>query len=86
MCTYVTDVIDVGGSGKGANGWFSLTKASVYFDHPSHAPFDHSLNIDFLNPSLGPSARACVELSAETAREFAYAILRVLDQVPEGLV
>ena len=38
-----------GGSAKGPSGWFDVTTATVYFDHPVHAPFVHSLNIDFLN-------------------------------------
>ena len=54
MCTYLTEQIKVTGSGKGADGWFGLTDASVYFDHPVHAPAEHSLNIDFLNPGPGP--------------------------------
>src|SRR5450631_4197464 len=58
MCTYLTEQIKVAGSGKGADGWFGLTDASVYFDHPVHASAEHSLNIDFLNPGQGPSARA----------------------------
>ena len=53
MCTYLTEQIKVAGSGKGADGWFGLTDASVYFDHPVHASAEHSLNIDFLWP--GPS-------------------------------
>src|SRR5262249_2772762 len=50
MCTYLTERIEVAGSGKGADGWFGLTEASVYFDHPVHAPAEHTLNIDFLAP------------------------------------
>ena len=63
MCTYLTEQIKVTGSGKGADGWFGLTDASVYFDHPVHAAAEHSLNIDFLNPGQGPSARVAVELT-----------------------
>jgi hypothetical protein len=37
MCTYLTEKVPVSGSGKGAAGWFRLTDASVYFDHPVHA-------------------------------------------------
>ena len=51
MCTYQTEQIKVTGSGKGAGGWFGLTDASVYYDHPVHAAAEHSLNIDFLNPA-----------------------------------
>ena len=53
MCTYQTERIEITGSGKGAGGWFALHNASVYFDHPVHAPADHTLNLDFLNPQAG---------------------------------
>ena len=49
MCTYQTEKLAVKGSGKGPEGWFPLTSATVYFDHPAHYPAEHSLNIDFLN-------------------------------------
>jgi hypothetical protein len=70
MCSYVTVPADLRGSAKGPQGWFSVTSASVYFDHPFHAPFDHTLNIDFTDPSRGPGARVAVELSADSAREL----------------
>jgi hypothetical protein len=85
MCTYLTEKIEVGGSGKGADGWFGLTEATVYFDHPVHAPAEHTLNIDFLNPERGPSARVAVELTAESARALAKAIEATLASVPPGL-
>ena len=50
MCTYQTEQISVEGSGKGATGWFALSEATVYFDHPVHAMAEHTLNIDFRNP------------------------------------
>ncbi len=68
MCTWITQRSAVTGSGKGASGWFPLTHATVYFDHPYHAPLDHALNIDFVNEAAGPGARVAVELSAESAR------------------
>jgi Family of unknown function (DUF6295) len=74
MCTYVTEHVSVSGSGKGRDGWFELTDASVYFDHPVHANAEHTLNIDFLNPQAGPSARVAVELTPESARQLAMAI------------
>jgi hypothetical protein len=86
MCTYLTEKIDVAGSGKGAGGWFGLTEASVYFDHPVHAPAEHTLNIDFLNPERGPSARVAVELTVESARELAKAIEATLAAAPPGLI
>ena len=86
MCTYETEKVAVAGSGKGPTGWFTLTDVTVYFDHPVHAPLVHSLNIDFLNPAAGPSARVAVELNPESARALAGAILAALDSVPAGLV
>ena len=85
MCTYLTEQVGVTGSGKGAAGWFPLTSASVYFDHPVHAPAEHTLNIDFLNPDRGPSARVAVELTAESARALAAAIQSALAAAPPGL-
>jgi hypothetical protein len=86
MCTYQTTSVSVVGSGKGASGWFSLTDASVYFDHPVHASADHTLNIDLMNPGRGPSARVAVELDPNSARELAHAILAALDSVPSALL
>ena len=85
MFTYVTEKVAVDGSGKGPVGWFPLTEASVYFDHPQHAPAEHTLNIDFLNPGRGPSARVAVELTAASARAIAAAIESALAAVPPGL-
>jgi hypothetical protein len=85
MCTYVTATIEAQGSAKGPTGWFTVTDASVYFDHPIHAPFGHSLNIDLRNPDLGPAARVAAELSRESARSLALAILEILDGVPADL-
>jgi len=78
--------IGISGSAKGAAGWFKVTDGSVYFDHPVHAPADHSLNIDVLNPSRGPSARVALELDPGSARALAHAILETLESVPESLL
>ncbi|HZE50693.1 MAG TPA: DUF6295 family protein [Jatrophihabitantaceae bacterium] len=86
MCTYITETITIAGSGKGADGWFRLTDATVYFDHPVHALTDHSLNIDFANPSRGPGARVAVELTAESARALVAAISATLASAPADLV
>jgi hypothetical protein len=79
MCSYVTVPADIAGSAKGPDGWFPVTSASVYFDHPYHAPFDHTLNIDFTDPSRGPGARVAVELSADSARELVRCIQMALE-------
>jgi Family of unknown function (DUF6295) len=70
MCSYVTEKAAVKGSGKGPDGWFPLTHATVYFDHPFNAPYEHTLNIDFANSERGPSSRVAVELTAQSAREL----------------
>jgi hypothetical protein len=85
VCTYATETISVAGSGKGPNGWFRVTDATVYFDHPVHALADHTLNIDFANPSRGADARVAVELTAESARALVAAIQTALDAAPADL-
>lgn len=83
MCTYQTEHVDVRGSGKGAKGWFTLQQASVYYDHPVHAPDAHTVNIDFLDPAAGPSARVAVELDRASAAALAAAITQTLESTPE---
>ena len=85
MCTYQTELIEVEGSGKGPQGWFRLTNAAVYVDHPVHAPFAHTVNIDFTAPGNGPSARVAVELTEEDARALVDAIERSLAAAPAGM-
>jgi hypothetical protein len=68
MCSYITEQVRIEGSAKGQNGWMRVDTANVYFDHPFHAPFDHTLNIDFINQSDGGFERVAVEMSAASAR------------------
>jgi len=85
MCTYRTEVVDLEGSGKGPAGWFRFTRASVYVDHPYHAPAVHTLNIDLADPAQGPSARIALELSEDAARTLVAAIETALAAAPAGL-
>jgi hypothetical protein len=86
MCTYATVTAAIEGSAKGPNGrWFGVQDVSVYFDHPVHAMAEHTLNIDFLAPAGGPSARVAVELTAASARELVAAIQAALDSAPAEL-
>ncbi|MFF3562623.1 DUF6295 family protein [Streptomyces sp. NPDC002574] len=85
MCTYLTEKVRIEGSGKGAQGYFPLTDAMVYVDHPQHAPFEHTVNIDFMNPELGPAARVAVELTEEAALALVEAIRSALASAPPGL-
>jgi hypothetical protein len=86
MCTYLTERVEITGSGKGAGGWFALSDATVYFDHPVHASAEHTLNIDFINPDRGPGARVAVELTAQSARALAAAIEATLAAAPPELI
>lgn len=85
MCTYVTHKVEMDGSGKGAHGWFGVSQATVYVDHPVHAQYAHTVNIDFANPSEGPSARVAVELTEESALALVAAIQQALASAPAGL-
>jgi len=80
MCTMIVEKIKIEGSGKGNKGWFKLQEANVSYDHPYDAPWEHALNIDFVNESEGPSARVAVELSETAARELVRSIMSVLEQ------
>jgi hypothetical protein len=85
MCTYLTEKVNITGSGKGADGWFPLSTATVYIDHPVHAQFAHTVNIDFTNPARGASARVAVELTEESASALIEAIRAALASAPAGL-
>ncbi len=84
MCTMIVTQVSIEGSGKGTGGWFALREANVSYDHPFEAPFEHALNIDFVNESLGPGARVAVELSVEAARALVAAIGEVLERAEAG--
>ncbi|GJQ36171.1 MAG: hypothetical protein HS100_16150 [Anaerolineales bacterium] len=84
MCTMIVEKVKINGSGRGVNGWFKLEQANVSYDHPFDAPFEHALNIDFVNESQGLGARVAVELSEGAARELIRTIQKVLDQAEAG--
>ena len=80
MCSYITEQAAMSGSAKGPGGWSRMDQANVYYDHPYHAPLDHSLNIDFLGGEGEERTRVAVEMSAESARALVTAILAALEQ------
>jgi Family of unknown function (DUF6295) len=80
MCTGIVETAEVSGSGKGPQGWFKLEQVNVSFDHPTDAPLEHALNIDFVNPRNGPGARVAVELDRESAKKLVDAILTALSR------
>ena len=70
MCTMIAMKAAVNGMGKGAEGWFPVTQANVGFDHPTHAMAEHSLLLDFVNPTLDPSHRVALEMDLASGREL----------------
>jgi hypothetical protein len=80
----IAQQVKIDGSGKGTAGWFKLHEADVSYDHPFDAPFEHALNIDFVNESQGPGARVAVELSVDAARKLVATIQEVLDRAGAG--
>jgi len=68
------------GCGKGKlQEWFELRGVNAAYDCPFHIRLEHALNIDFINEAEGPSARVAVELTPESARALAQAILATLE-------
>lgn len=84
MCTMIVQQVEIEGSGKGTGGWFAVRQANVSYDHPYAAPWEHALNIDFVNESQGPGARVAVELSPASARLLMETIQAVLQQAESG--
>jgi hypothetical protein len=83
MCTNIVEKAALAGSGKGKAGWFPLSGANVSYDHPFHVDLEHALNIDFVNEDAGLDARVAVELSVDSARALAEAILAACERAAE---
>ena len=83
MCTSIVEIVDADGAGKGGDGWFALTHSVVSYDHPHHALFDEAITIDFVNRSLGPEARAAVEISLDSAKALRDALQRAIAAAEE---
>jgi hypothetical protein len=80
MCTSIVEIVGADGAGKGDAGWFDLTHAVVSYDHPHHALLEEAINLDFVNPALGPGARVAVELTLESAKELSVALQKAIAQ------
>ncbi len=85
MCTYVTTKLDVDASVKGAGGWFSVVDAMVYVDHPVHSSHLHTVNIDFMAEVDKQPRRVAIEMTEESARDLAKAIVSTIELAPVGL-
>jgi hypothetical protein len=68
----------VSGAGKGAQGWFPITNATVGYDHASHTGSEHALLLDFANYDIGPEARVAVELDLESGKALLQQLERAL--------
>lgn len=78
MCTSIVEAVPADGAGKSFDGWFRVTRAVVSYDHPNHALLDDAIIVDFVNPDLGPGARAAVELTLESAKALQGALTRAI--------
>ena len=78
MCTSIVEIVGAEGAGKGGEGWFDLTHAVVSYDHPHHALLEEAIAIDFVNETLGPSARVAVELTLQSAKALSAALARAI--------
>ena len=83
MCTSIVEIVQAEGAGKGDGSWFPVTRAVVSYDHPHHALLEEAITIDFMNPDLGPAARAAVEITLESAKEIAAALARAIAAAEE---
>lgn len=80
MCTTISDQVTITGSGKNGQGWFRVDRAVVGYDHPSHAPLEHAILLDFTGRSAGSPQRVPVELSLDSARELATMLAETIRQ------
>jgi alkylated DNA repair dioxygenase AlkB len=78
MCTSIVEIARAEGMAKRGDEWFPLSQAVVAYDHARHAPLGDVITLDFVNSSLGPGARAGIELTLETAKELHAALDRVI--------
>jgi hypothetical protein len=68
MCTMISTSAAVHGAGKGAEGWFPVTQATIGYDHATHSGAEHALLLDFVNYAIGPGARVALELDLASGR------------------
>jgi hypothetical protein len=78
MCTSIVEIVGADGAGKGGDGWFPLTHAVVSYDHPHHAFLAEAITIDFVNETMGPEARAAVEITLDSAKALRAALDRAI--------
>jgi hypothetical protein len=78
MCTSIVEIVRAEGMAQRGDGWFPLSQAVVAYDHARHAPLGDVVALDFVNPGLGPGARAGVELTLDAAKALRAALERAI--------
>ena len=78
MCTSIIETARAEGMAKRGDAWFPLAQTVVAYDHARHAPLGDVITLDFLNGALGPSARAGVELTLDSAKALRAALDRAI--------
>jgi hypothetical protein len=79
MCTSIVEIVPVEGAAKNGDAWFKPTHAVVTYDHPHVALLADGVNIDFMREGSGPSTRAAVELTLESAKALHAALARTIE-------
>jgi Family of unknown function (DUF6295) len=80
MCTMITATTPVRGMGKGSNGWFPVTRATVGYDHTTHSADEHAVLVDFTNYDLGLDARVALELDLDSGRALLTQLQSAIEQ------
>ncbi len=78
MCTSIVEIAPAEGMAKRGDDWFPLAQSVVAYDHARHAPLGDVITLDFLNPGLGPTARAGIELTLDSAKHLRAALDRAI--------
>lgn len=79
MCTTINVPVEVDGSAKGPNGWCGIERVNVGYDHPTHAPGEHAILVDFVDLN-DLRQRVAGELDRDSPRAVALAILSAVDR------
>ena len=83
MCTSIVELTKADGMAKNGTDWFPVTHAAVAYDHARHAIAGDVITIDFVNEAIGPSARAGVELTLESAKALVAALTKAIAEADE---
>jgi hypothetical protein len=78
MCTSIIEIARAEGMAKRGDTWFPLSQAVVAYDHARHALLGDVITLDFVNASIGPEARAGIELTLESAKDLRAALDRAI--------